>query len=1690
MKSHQLGFFGLSRRSRHLKRQGTKRAELRRGIFESLERRDLMSADWNPAIAAATGAFTTSAARASFLETVASRAASNSSFTSGEFAEGLSNTNITGVVEAEPNNARNSPQFIPFGLKSGQSFGVNVTGTNTSDDQDWYSFDLAGGDIIDIAVSGPFPGATLSLYNSANRELATTITIFDPENPRTFNGAFPSNSPLTGSTSAPSANNSIHYVVPSDGRYFFRLSDVRGAYTARFRAYRPTLESQPAGTKQTLFLDFDGEFLSRSLFGIGAGSLGFNSIGESLAVLELNRSDENQLISEIVARVTDKFNQIGLTANNPDYGITILNSRDHADPWGLPNVSRVVIGGLGEAEEADDIFDGLLGISESVDAGNFNTSESAVVVVPNFADMVEEIEVSGSATRLQLAAEVIARTTAHEAGHSFGLWHQDANNNVFLIMDQTSDSVNRAGAGPDEIFGTADDVPSRFGVDTFAGGGGSGAFRLSGTNDSINWLGWSLTTGKQGGSVEGTIFQDTNLNRSLDQSDTRVSDIVVYADINNNGVHNQGEPSTRSKSDGTYSLLVANGSYTVRTIIPTGFRAVAPLSNSYAVTVSNNANVTGRNFGYELIQSTATGRKWNDANGNGLRDNGEPSIGGTWIYIDLDGDSRLDIGEPATQTKADGTYTLPNPGAGTFVFREVIEPGWVQSHPGPSRDFGHTVTLTGNAVNDAPRLIGLDFGNQILVDYSDAPVSFGTASHGFLDGLRLGSLWDSEAAAQFSETAVGDDVNGVNDDDGVVLSRPLVRGSAENRIRVTTTNTTGQPAYLNAWMDFNGNGTFDTNERIFTDRVLAAGENQLSFSIPSTTALASISARFRYSSQSGVSPTGLAGGGEVEDYQFLVTNAFNLAVDDTASVRTGSSGNSIDVLANDFRTAGETLTVVRTSGVTSVGGIATVSGDRTRVLYSPPAGFTGTDTFTYTMQNSLGEQATATVVVSVNLFFENPQALDDSFDVPVNGQDIPLNVLANDIEGQGGALSIISVTQPDKGGAIAIATGGKSLRYTPARSFGGTESFTYTAMDASGARSTARVTLHTIPGARLDDQVLIQFLATDLSGNQISSIAQGQEFKIRVIVDDLRHDANNPGTSAGVFAAFMDMLYSAQLVSLKPDTTPGARFNFDVDFLNNYTNDTTGDASIPGVINEFGGANSAFNMNNPNPTVMAEVTFTARAAGIANFMPDPADDEDRSDTLLFNVSSTPVPKERIRYLGTQLQIFGDGTQFPQAVDDSANVAVNAVRAQIDVLANDQRGSTGSVQIVAVTQGARGAVSIENRNGNSADPIITYSPNSNFSGFDQFTYTIQDSRGVPSFGTVSVRVGELATANTTAAFDLVVTDLNGNSIDQIQSGQQFQLRGFVQDVRAAGSNRGLFTAYTDVLFNSNLVSPVLSSTNNPNLGFVVSFGPQYGQVREGDVRIPGIINEIGAQSSNDTPLGSGQFLLFVVTMTANNIGTAIFQTNPADITPFHDTLTWIPAEPVTPDKIRFGTDQLRIVAASGGGASGEFHNSNRPLDVNNDGNVSAIDALLVINTLNGIQINGSGEGESVAKFYPDTSGDGRVSALDALLVINQLNSRSQGGSGEGESNSQLSAPLASASASSSKSVAAVEQSVGNPLLGDDNDNTTASPNSLAQSYATQVDLSMQDEEKDDQSIEELLETLAAEINEKLGTGLAS
>ena len=173
---------------------------------------------------------------------------------------------------------------------------------------------------------------------------------------------------------------------------------------------------------------------------------------------------------------------------------------------------------------------------------------------------------------------------------------------------------------------------------------------------------------------------------------------------------------------------------------------------------------------------------------------------------------------------------------------------------------------------------------------------------------------------------------------------------------------------------------------------------------------------------------------------------------------------TFNVLANDSDPDNDALTI--TSVSTPGKGTASISAGR--VVYTPAASTcTGAvDSFTYTINDGRGGTSTATVAVTINKApvvivvpptNNAPVAVDDVFVVPCKTSMV-LDVLANDSDKDGDALTIISVTQPSKAG-IAIGPNGKTLTFNPTGVCFVHDSFTYTISDGKGGTATASVTL-------------------------------------------------------------------------------------------------------------------------------------------------------------------------------------------------------------------------------------------------------------------------------------------------------------------------------------------------------------------------------------------------------------------------------------------------------------------------------------------------------------------------------------------------------------------------------------------------------------------------------------------------------
>lgn len=187
-----------------------------------------------------------------------------------------------------------------------------------------------------------------------------------------------------------------------------------------------------------------------------------------------------------------------------------------------------------------------------------------------------------------------------------------------------------------------------------------------------------------------------------------------------------------------------------------------------------------------------------------------------------------------------------------------------------------------------------------------------------------------------------------------------------------------------------------------------------------------------------------------------------VALNDTFSVFSGSNNNILEVLDNDSvgadDPAAETLRVTAISNISNNGAVVVSTGGLS-INYSPATGFEGTETFSYTLSDGRGGEATGTVSVTVVPENPPPTVVNDNFTLAEDDAQATFDVLANDSsDDPSETLSIVDVTNSQRGSLFQVSSDGSEVVYQPAADFSGVEILSYTVRDSNGAEAIGAVT--------------------------------------------------------------------------------------------------------------------------------------------------------------------------------------------------------------------------------------------------------------------------------------------------------------------------------------------------------------------------------------------------------------------------------------------------------------------------------------------------------------------------------------------------------------------------------------------------------------------------------------------------------
>ena len=116
------------------------------------------------------------------------------------------------------------------------------------------------------------------------------------------------------------------------------------------------------------------------------------------------------------------------------------------------------------------------------------------------------------------------------------------------------------------------------------------------------------------------------------------------------------------------------------------------------------------------------------------------------------------------------------------------------------------------------------------------------------------------------------------------------------------------------------------------------------------------------------------------------------------------------------------------------------------------------------------------------------------------------------------------------------------------------------------------------------------------------------------------------------------------------------------------------------------------------------------------------------------------------------------TAAPIAIDDIFEVPSTESNFPLNVLDNDIASVEGGLTIVSVTRGSEGGILTLT----SGQRGLRYTPDSTFTGSEQFTYTVQDASGQISSATGTVVLTPQALADDRAEFRIEILDQNNDT----------------------------------------------------------------------------------------------------------------------------------------------------------------------------------------------------------------------------------------------------------------------------------------------------------------------------------------
>ena len=506
-----------------------------------------------------------------------------------------------------------------------------------------------------------------------------------------------------------------------------------------------------------------------------------------------------------------------------------------------------------------------------------------------------------------------------------------------------------------------------------------------------------------------------------------------------------------------------------------------------------------------------------------------------------------------------------------------------------------------------------------------------------------------------------------------------------------------------------------------------------------------------------------------------------------------------------------TLTPTILTGPAS--GTATVNANGT-IRYTPALDFNGSDSFTYTVSDGIATSGTATVTITVNSINDNPVAFNDTYSA---SEDVLLSVPvgtgvrnSNDNDNKDTNpvtnLTVELVSGPTNASSFNLNADG-SFTYQSTLNFNGQDSFTYRLNDGQAQNNfsnTATVTINIAPvndaPVANPDSYLVEedtlLNANNLSAGRESVRANDSDVDVNPVLTSLTVTLESGPANALTFSLNPNgtFTYQATLDYQGPDsfvyrlTDAGGLFStatvsitvtekndppVAVNDSYNAVEDVQLDVNTATGVRDGAGTDDDPDANNPNSTLRVVLVSGPTHSSVFNLNVDgsfsykAAANYNGPDSFTYKLLD-PIPFNVESNIATVSINVAEVNDNPTANDDGTptsplirikNTVVNPfIDQEINVLANDNDDPDFNVvENLTITSAGtgvlHGTVTI------SADlKKVLYTPELDYEGPDQFTYTIADGRGGSATATVFIEVVNFIPTDITGT---VYVDSNNN-----------------------------------------------------------------------------------------------------------------------------------------------------------------------------------------------------------------------------------------------------------------------------------------------------------------------------------------